>query len=100
MDYGLWIMRFQRRVAGVVSKCPFWSTTRDKVDCYKECPILGSEASELKEGEQCIFYECTELRNVNFRDIIKDDYSFMNLSIYDQVCGKNNKDQNISFNIF
>ena len=45
--------------------------------------VLYCESSEGKDGEQCIFNECTESRNVNFRDIIKEDYSFLNLSMYD-----------------
>ena len=31
-----------------MSKCPFWSTTREKVECYRECPILSRESSEGK----------------------------------------------------
>ena len=70
-------------MAGVMSRCPFWSTTREKVECYRECPILIGESSEGQEGELCIFNECTESSSLNFRDIIKDDYSFLNLSMYE-----------------
>ena len=65
-----------------MSKCPFWSTIREKVECYRECPLC--ESIEGKEGEQCIFNDCIESRNVNFTDIIKEDYSFLNLSMYDE----------------
>lgn len=63
-----------------MSKCPFWSTSRENVECYKECPILASEL-EGQEGDMCIFHECTG--NMNFRNIIKRDYNFLDLSIYD-----------------
>jgi len=74
-----------------MSKCPFWSTKKAKVECYRECPILIKDSSEGKDGERCIFNECTEASSVNFRDIIKEDYSFLNLSIYDD-------DKNININ--
>ena len=73
-----------KRVAGFMSRCPFWSTTREKVECYSECPILVGESSEWHDGEQCIFNECTELNSVNFRDIVKEDYGFLNLSMYEE----------------
>ena len=66
-----------------MSRCPFWSTKREKVECYRECPILIGESSEGENGELCIFNECTESGGLNFRDIIKDDYSFLNLSMYE-----------------
>lgn len=71
-----------------MSKCPFWSTAREKVECYDECPILSSELGE-HGGEKCIFHECTESSNVNFRDIVKEDYDFIDLSIYDNENSKN-----------
>lgn len=67
-----------------MSKCPFWSTAKEKVECYKECPILTSEFYGARDGEKCIFHECSESSNTNFRDIIKEDYSFLDLSIYDE----------------
>lgn len=66
-----------------MSKCPFWSTAKEKVECYKECPVLSSESFGGQE-EKCIFHECTESNNMNFRDIIKEDYSFLDLSVYDE----------------
>ena len=67
-----------------MNRCPFWSTAKEKIECYKECPILVEELSEKQEGEHCIFNECTELNGVNFRDVMKEDYNFMNLYIYDE----------------
>lgn len=66
-----------------MSKCPFWSTNKERVECYRDCPISVWDSSEGKEGEHCIFNECTESSNINFREIVKEDYSFLNLSIYD-----------------
>ena len=80
---GSYIMRYRKRMAGFMSRCPFWSTTRENVECYRECPILIGESSEKQEGEQCIFNECTESISVNFRDIVREDYSFLNLSLYE-----------------
>lgn len=74
-----------------MSKCPFWSTKKEKVECYSECPILVGNSSERQEREHCIFNECTESSNINFRDIMKEEYSFLNLSIYDD-------DKNININ--
>lgn len=70
-------------MAGFMSRCPFWSTAKEKVECYRECPILVGESSERQDGEHCIFHECTESNSLNFRDIIKEDYSFLNLSMYE-----------------
>lgn len=75
-----------------MSKCPFWSTKKVKVDCYKECPMLISENGEVSDGEQCIFHECSSSSDMNFKDIIKEDYGFLNLSSYDD-----DKKMNINF---
>ena len=66
-----------------MSRCPFWSTVREKVECYRECPILIGESSEGQDGEKCMFHDCTESASVNFRDVIKEDYNFLNLSMYE-----------------
>ncbi|BCZ47621.1 hypothetical protein psyc5s11_36880 [Clostridium gelidum] len=66
-----------------MSRCPFWSTVREKVQCYEECPMLIVESSEGKNGEHCIFQQCTDASSINFSDIIKEDYSFLNLSMYE-----------------
>lgn len=69
-------------MAGVMSRCPFWSTERENIECYSECPIKN-ESFRGNEDEHCIFHECSESIGVNFREIIKEDYDFLNLSIYD-----------------
>lgn len=71
-------------MAGFMSKCPFWSTTKEKVECYNECPILISELYGGQNGDKCIFHECTESNNMDFKEIIREDYSFLDLSIYDE----------------
>lgn len=67
-----------------MSRCPFWSTEREKVECYKECPMLSWETIGEQDGEQCIFNGCSESSDKDFRSIMKDDYSFMNSYIYDE----------------
>jgi hypothetical protein len=74
-------------MAGFMSRCPFWSTPREKVECYSECPILTNELSERQDSEHCIFHICSESGTVNFRNNIKEDYGFLNLSIYDEEKG-------------
>ena len=77
-------MRDMKRMACFMSRCPFWSTPREKVQCYSECPMLIGESSQGQNGEHCIFHQCTEISSINFRDIIKEDYSFLNLSMYEE----------------
>jgi len=67
-----------------MSRCPFWSTEREKVECYRECPILLAESLERQEDERCIFNECMESSSMNFRDVMKEDYSFISLYKYDE----------------
>lgn len=64
-----------------MSRCPFWSTARERVECYNECPILTNEG---QDGEQCIFHGCSEPSNINLKDIVKEDYNFLSFSIYDE----------------
>ena len=65
-----------------MSKCPFRSTNKKTVDCYKECPMMISENGKISDEDQCIFQECLS-NDMSFKDIIKDDYSFLGLSSYD-----------------
>ncbi|EHI98894.1 hypothetical protein CDLVIII_2232 [Clostridium sp. DL-VIII] len=66
-----------------MSRCPFWSTSMEEIECYDECPILSSELMEHR-GEKCIFHKCIESRNINIKDIVKEEYDFLDLSIYDE----------------
>lgn len=36
-----------------MSKCPFWSTNKERVNCYNECPIH----TIISEDEICPFKE-------------------------------------------
>ena len=67
------------------NKCPFWSTQKQTVKCYGECPMLCGELVQEQEGEQCIFCECTgtSLNNIDFNARKSQEYSFFNFSIYD-----------------
>lgn len=68
-----------------MSKCPFWSTQKQRVECYGECPMLAGELRKEQDDESCIFHECTSTSNsINFKEAIKEDYSFLNFSIYDE----------------
>ncbi|WP_017211510.1 hypothetical protein [Clostridium beijerinckii] len=69
-------------MAGFMSRCPFWSTTKEKVECYSECPIK-SESLKGQDDKLCIFNECSEAGSIDFKEIMKEDYGFLNLSIYD-----------------
>lgn len=77
-------MKDMRRMAYFMIRCPFWSTAKEKVECYRECPILTSESPERQEDENCIFNDCTESGGVNFRDVMKEDYGFMSSYVYDE----------------
>ena len=68
--------------------CPFWSTVKEKVDCYEECPIIEKSISGQEE-ELCVFKECSLSSRINFRDIIKNEYNFLNISIYDDEKNSN-----------
>lgn len=64
-----------------MGKCPFWSNKKQKVQCYEECPMLINASGE--KSDECIFYECSSSTDMSFKDIIKEDYDFLNLSVYD-----------------
>lgn len=64
-----------------MSRCPFWSDRKNKVDCYKECPMLRNEdIDEMNNEDQCIFKAFSSSEEINFKDIIKEDYGFLKLS--------------------
>lgn len=67
-----------------MGKCPFWSTKKSKIECYKECPMLMNEYGSYDEEEQCIFKESAFSTDMTFNDIIKEDYGFLNLSNNDR----------------
>lgn len=72
-----------------MGRCPFWSTAKEKFQCYEECPMIIGEAIQDQETELCIFKECSISSRINFKDIVKDDYNFLNISIYDDEKNSN-----------
>lgn len=54
-----------------MSKCPFWSTSKKKVNCYSECPMLDNN-----EENECLFQEHISVDKIDFKDIIDYDYGY------------------------
>ncbi|GAA0084327.1 MULTISPECIES: hypothetical protein [Clostridium] len=53
-----------------MSKCPFWSTNKEKVGCYNACPMH----SVSNESEPCPFKEFLSSNNkVTFVDNMDED---------------------------
>lgn len=53
-----------------MSKCPFWSTGRNRVSCNSDCPM--NNVSE--DGVGCLFKEHISESKIDFKDIIDYDY--------------------------
>ena len=62
-----------------MSKCPFWSTAKEKVNCYKGCPMQPNEES----NELCVFKEHLMENKVIFKDIVEDDFAYSYKESYD-----------------
>ena len=62
-----------------MSKCPFWSTTKMKVECYKECPMNTTSV----EDEKCPFKEYLNSEKMNLKGIIEDDFAYSKQNEYD-----------------
>lgn len=84
-----WV-RFHIWVLGgiIMSKCPFWSTTREKVSCYNECPMNKS----IQEDEICPFKEHLTTKLI-YKDIINEDYAYSQ----DEYFGYNLTDNIINY---
>lgn len=54
-----------------MSKCPFWSTVNEKVECYKECPMETFFSIE----DNCPFKEYLSGSKISFKGIEELDYS-------------------------
>ena len=65
-----------------MSKCPFWSSKRMKVECNSECPMLNELYTQ--SDEKCIFCECLSDTDINLdlKGIMKEEYGFMNVAAY------------------
>lgn len=66
-----------------MSKCPFWSVAGKAYRCYNECPMLSDE--NFSSEDECIFKEYDLSTKVNFKDVSKENYNFLNLSGYDEA---------------
>lgn len=53
-----------------MSKCPFWSTGMEKVECYKECPMNMFFSVE----ENCPFKEHLLNNKISIKGIEEYDY--------------------------
>ena len=58
---GVWLM----------SKCPFWSSKKEKVNCYNECPMYPVS----KDDEVCPFIEHLNHNKVSINDKLIVFYS-------------------------
>ena len=61
-----------------MSKCPFWSTKKEKVSCYNECPMYPIS----KDDEVCPFMEHLTGNKISYNDI-EDDFAYSQENIYD-----------------
>lgn len=50
-----------------MSKCPFWSTGKDRVECNTECPM-----NTLALEDNCPFKEYVSDSKLKFKDIVKE----------------------------
>lgn len=54
-----------------MSKCPFWSTGKKKVECYKDCPMHTNS-----KEEECPFQEYLTSNKLNLKNIVDDDFAY------------------------
>lgn len=57
-----------------MSKCPFWSSAKEKVNCYKGCPMQPSNEVD----DECVFKEHLVESKLIFKDIAYDDFEYNN----------------------
>ncbi len=55
-----------------MSKCPFWSSKKEKVNCNNECPMSPAK----NYNEICPFVEHLVGDKVIFKEIIDDDFMY------------------------
>lgn len=60
-----------------MGKCPFWSTTSDKIACNSECPMNSTQTVE----DVCVFKEVSIQNKFNFKDIIEDEFVFSDAKV-------------------
>lgn len=54
-----------------MNKCPFWSTSREKIECNNECPM-----NKLAVEDQCPFKQYLEEDKFMFKGIIDEDIDY------------------------
>ncbi|MDV4150930.1 hypothetical protein R0131_08785 [Clostridium sp. AL.422] len=53
-----------------MSKCPFWSTKNERINCYSDCPMHA----EINESELCPFKEfLVSGTKISLADNLNDD---------------------------
>ena len=60
-----------------MSKCPFWSSKREKVNCYNECPMYPVS----KDDKVCPFIEHLNPNKISINDY--DDFEYSQENFYD-----------------
>ena len=55
-----------------MSKCPFWSTNRKRVECYDICPMYEASVDNIN----CMFKANSQSNQLVFKDIIDNDVSY------------------------
>ena len=64
-----------------MSKCPFWSSKKEKINCNNECPM-----SPIKnQNEVCPFVEHLVGEKVIFKDIIEEDFIYSQDTNFDYM---------------
>lgn len=61
-----------------MSKCPFWSTTKKKVECHDTCPM--NEVA--KEESDCVFKAHLQLNKMSFKDIAENDIAYSQDTVF------------------
>lgn len=56
-----------------MSKCPFWSTKKEKINCYNGCPMKGSIQGE---DDDCPFKEVSDEPKVLYKDIENENFAY------------------------
>lgn len=72
-----------------MSACPFWSTTKENFNCYSECPMIVDSLAKEREEDNCIFKECELSSEIDYKDILKEEYNFLDIRIYDEEKNSN-----------
>ena len=64
-----------------MSKCPFWSTDKVRIDCYSECPMHPSS----KSSDVCPFKEYLESDSIRIKENIDYSDNDIDKSLYSLV---------------